>query len=179
MTILSSMAIVAVTNTRESARVSKLESDVATINAAIQVYTINGGSLPTSPAGPQVILDKLKTRADATTGPTVAGLRGNVVDLRLIVDPEAPGTGQPRALWNGTTKRFDIATTGSNGAKNFLLDDAAAATAPVTEARASTVKTGDGNWVWDYADVASTARGGPGSGPGTSTAPSGTRRHPQ
>ena len=178
MAILSGVAIVAVTNTRESARVSKLESDVATINAAIQVYTISGGSLPTSPAGPQVILDKLKTRADATTGPTVAGLRGNVVDLRLIVDPEAPDTGQPRALWNGTTKRFVIATTGSNGAKNFLLDDAAAATAPVTEARVSTVKTGDGNWVWDYTDVAATARGGPGSGPGTSTAPSGTTPTP-
>jgi prepilin-type N-terminal cleavage/methylation domain-containing protein len=167
--ILSGVAIVAVTNTRESTRVSKLQSDVATINAAIQVYTISGGALPVS-ATPQAILDKLKTSASAATASTIAGLRGSVIDRRLTAEMQTSDEGagsQTRALWNGTTKRFVVATSGATGVKNFLLDDALAAVNPGTEARTATVKVGGDGWVWNYTDVAPTASSGAGTAPGT------------
>jgi len=167
--ILSGVAIVAVTNTRESTRVSKLQSDVATINAAIQVYTISGGALPVS-ATPQAILDKLKTSASASTASTISGLRGSVIDRRLTTEMQTSGEGagsQTRALWNGTTKRFVIATSGAVGVKNFLLNDALAAVNPGTEARTTTVKVGGDGWVWGYTDVAPTASSGAGTAPGT------------
>jgi|GEM_PF-1491709 len=172
--ILSGVAMVAVTNTRESTRVSKLESDVATINAAIQVYQVNGGALPAI-ATPQQILDKLKTSADTASAAAIPGLHGSVVDRRLWVDPNDPPTGaEPRALWNGTAGRFVIATSGSNGVRNFLLDDTKAATNYGTEARTPGVVTQTNGWVWNYVDVAPTARGGPAGGPGTTTGTSGT-----
>ena len=172
--ILSGVAMVAVTNTRESTRVSKLESDVATINAAIQVYQVNGGALPAI-ATPQQILDKLKTSADTASAAAIPGLHGSVVDRRLWVDPNDPPTGaEPRALWNGTAGRFVIATSGSNGVRNFLLDDTKAATNYGTEARTPGVVTQTNGWVWNYVDVVPTARGGPAGGPGTTTGTSGT-----
>lgn len=174
--ILSGAAVITINHTRESTRVSKLESDVATINAAIDVYTINGGSLPSS-ATPQEILAQLKTRADTTTAPTIAGLRGSMVDLRLTAEmqtsSEAAGN-QTRALWNGAAKRFVIVSSGAAGVKNFLLDDTLATAAQATEARAPALKTGQDEWVWSYTDVVPSTPGGPSSGPATGTAPAGS-----
>jgi hypothetical protein len=142
---------------------------VATINAAIQVYTLSGGSLPAS-ATPQAILDKLKTSASAATASEIAGLRGSVIDRRLTTEMQTSSEGagsQTRALWDGTAKRFVIATSGAAGVKNFLLDDSLAAVDPGTETRTATVKVGGDGWVWNYTDVAPTASSGPGSAPGT------------
>ena len=163
MAILSTTAIVAVSNAREGTRVSKLESDVATINAAVQVYQVNGGSLP-STATPEAILAKLKTKASAATAPTISGLRGSVVDLRLTTDMQTAGeagSSQQRALWNGS--RFVVVSSGAAGVKNFRLDDSLAAAGPLSEDRAASIKTQTNDWVWAYADV-TPASGGPGSG---------------
>lgn len=176
--ILSGVALVTVSNVRESTRVSKLQSDVATINAAIQVYTVSGGALPAPPATPtpQQILDQLKRTANTATASTIAGLRGSVVDRRLTTEMQTAseaGTTQMRAHWNGT--RFIVASSGTIGdVKNFLLDDTLAAGAPATEARTPTLATGTNGWVWNYTDVAPIAAGGPGAGPGSTTAPAGT-----
>jgi type II secretory pathway pseudopilin PulG len=167
--VMSGVAIVSITNMHESTRVSKLTADVATINAAIQVYAVNGGTLPAT-ATPQQILDKLKTRADSSSAATIAGLHGSVVDRRLHTEMQTSSEGagtQTRALWDTEKQRFVIATNGGIGVKNFLLDDSLAATDPGTESRTATVKTGSGGWVWDYADVAPTARGGTGAAAGT------------
>ncbi|MDD5200602.1 MAG: chitobiase/beta-hexosaminidase C-terminal domain-containing protein [Terrimicrobiaceae bacterium] len=176
--ILSSVAIVTVSNVRESTQRSKLQSDVATINAAIQVYQVNGGTLPDVSSlpdanKPDAILAKLKTRATDATAPTISGLRSNMVDLRLQAEMQEggePGTSQPRALWDGTARRFVVASSGGLGVKNFLLNDALAAAAPALEPRTATIKTHTDGWVWAYTDVAPSGAGGPGTGPGTSTA---------
>ncbi|MGH8046388.1 MAG: prepilin-type N-terminal cleavage/methylation domain-containing protein [Chthoniobacterales bacterium] len=169
--ILGSVAYVAVNNARESTRVSKLESDVATINAAIQVYNVSGGSLP-STATPDQILAKLKTTASTATATSVPGLRSSFVDRRLTTEmqssSEGGGSGE-RARWDGTNKRFVVATSGSAGVKNFLLDNSLAAADPGTENRSPTLKTTDEGWVWDYTDIAPTAGGGPAT-PGTADA---------
>jgi len=174
--ILSGVAVVSITNTRESTRVSKLGSDVATINAAIQVYTVNGGVLPAT-ATPQQVLDKLKTRANAASASTIAGLRGSVVDRRLRTEMQTSdeaGSTQPRALWDTSAKRFVVVSGGSAGVKNFLLDDALASSDPGTESRTPSVKTGSGDgWVWNYTDVAPVAPAGGGAAPGTFTGTTG------
>jgi len=169
LAILSGAAFMTVANTREASRVSKLESDVATINAAIQVYEVNGGSLPSS-ATPDAILAKLKTRAASAS--TIPGLHSSFVDRRLTTEMQSSSEGagsDKRALWNGTKKRFEVVTSGGAGVKNFLLDDALAATDPGTEGRTPTLQTGNEGWVWNYTDVTPTAGGGPTS-PGTDDA---------
>ncbi len=174
--ILSGAAIVAVGNARESTRVGKLESDVATINAAIQAYLVNGGSLPVS-ATPQQILARLKTTADATSAPTIPGLRGSFVDRRLTTDMQTAGeagTTQTRALWDGANRRFVIMASGAAGVKNFRLDDTIGGNDFGTETRTPPLKVADDGWVWDYADVSGGTPAGPGGAPGTTTVTPGT-----
>ena len=169
--ILSGAAVVAIGNARESTRVGKLESDVATLNAAIQAYLVNGGSLPAS-ATPQQILDRLKTTADAATASTIPGLRGSFVDRRLTTEMQTAaeaGTTQARALWSGANRRFVVATSGAIGVKNFRLDDSIGDANYGAEPRTPTVSVADDGWVWDYADVPPTNPAGPGGAPGTTT----------
>ncbi|MEO6846782.1 MAG: type II secretion system protein, partial [Chthoniobacterales bacterium] len=153
--VLSGTAIVAVNNVHESTRVSKLEADVVTINSAIGVYTLNGGTL-TNTTSPQAILDQLKTSADATSTANLTGLKGAMVDRRLSTDmqadSEAAGS-QTRAVWDATSQRFVITSSGAAGVKKFVFNDALASVNPGTETRTPTIKAGD-NWVWKYADVA-------------------------
>lgn len=174
LAIIGGIAIVTVADSRESTRVSKLESDVATINAAIQVHAVNGGALPEE-ATPQQILEELKKSASAATAPTIAGLRGSMVDLRLKAESQTEGeaaTSQPRAIWNG--ERFVVVSEGGAGVKNFVFDDVLAKIDRAPATRTATVKTGTGDWVWDYADVDPVAQTNSIAGPNAGTNPDGT-----
>lgn len=177
LAIMGGVAIVAVGNTREATRVSKLQSDVATINAAIQAYRINGGSTLAVDATPDDILQHLKAFASDATASTIPGLRGSFVDRRLTTDPQTAAeaaSSQPRALWNGV--RFVVASSGPVGVKNFLLDDAAAGAAVQKEDRTPMLKTQDNGWVWAYVEPTPAASGlgtGPSGGPPPATADNG------
>lgn len=170
ISILGGVSIAVIGGASESARVSKLENDVATINAAIQVYQASGGVLPSSPT-PTDVLDKLKTKATAASGSKIAGFRGSVIDLRLKAEMlGGSDTGQERAIWDSTTQRFLVTTTGTDGVKRFLLDDAEGARDYTPEDRDQSNQLGDNsNWVWDYNDQNPTAPTGPVT-PGTGTA---------
>ena len=61
-------------------------------------------------------------------------------------------------VWVAADKRFQVATSGTGGAKEIVLDDAITG-APAEETRDVKLKLAtEDNWVWDYTDVAFTGR---------------------
>jgi len=153
--VLAAIGIVQHRASLENVRVAKLESDVATINTAIRTYVANGGSLA-GITNPQAILDKMKTTRSAIDDARFVGLSGSMIDPRLASrSSNNLASGRPRAVWDATDVRFEIATTGS-GAASFYFDDVKGKAVYGTEAReasAFSYNTGDGS-VWDYNDGA-------------------------
>ena len=135
----------------EDVRVTKLEADIATINAATKTYLANGGSF-TGLTTPQEILDKMKTVLTTEQETRFVGIGGSMIDARLaVVTAEGLPNGRPRAVWNASARRFELASTGS-GISQFVLDAAKGRTTYGTEARDTTSFTynaGNG-WVWNY-----------------------------
>lgn len=172
LSIIAGVGVTVISNTREATRVSKLNSDVATINAAIAVYQSSGGSLG-SLSNAQAILDKLKTTASAPSAQEIAGFRGSVVDSRLTArmqTSEEAASGNERAVWDASAQRFVVTTSGAGGVREFLLDDSAGIQDYGTEVRETANARGTNNaWVWDYQDVAAVSPTGP-QAPGTGTA---------
>ncbi len=152
---IAAIAIVALpvaSNLSRSASESKLQSDVASVNQAIQVYRANGGSLDGISA-PNAVLSKLKTANANST--TYAGLRGSVIDKRLqavLQTEQEAASGLPRAIWNASEDRFDIASTGSGGVARFQINEDLATVdfgSEVREEETFDYNGGDG-WVWAF-----------------------------
>jgi len=154
---------------RDSARESKLQSDVKTLNASVQSYLANGGSLPSDTTA-QGVLSKLKTRASATSAVKAMGLTGSFIDDRIepVWQNAAEGaSSQPRAVWNVTQQRFVLLQGGSTGIKEFRLNNALAGQTPAKEDRSTSLAAGtDSQWVWNYADNTNSTAD-PGAAPGT------------
>ncbi len=153
--VLTGVGIVAVKGTRSSAQNIKLDKDVAALNSAIQVYQASGGSL-TGVTNADEIIAKLKTVAkNDASKKQIVGLKEEMVDVRI--EPVVQTTGEaktsaPRAVWNGTTKRFEVKTTGS-GIREFRMNDALASVASKEEVRTTDLKFAKVNkWVWDFKD---------------------------
>jgi len=143
-----------VTPMQQTARVSKLESDVASLNAAVQLYLANGGELE-GVTDPDEVIRRMKTRMDADSFDAAMGLTSSFVDQRLMTEDmpadEAAGSA-PRARWNSDKMRFVIASEGS-GIKAFLLDELLAEAPPESESREQTLASAKENdWVWDFED---------------------------
>tara|TARA_R110002096_G_scaffold67332_11_gene163420 strand:- start:25982 stop:27628 length:1647 start_codon:yes stop_codon:yes gene_type:complete len=154
--ILSSIAVVSTGGINESAKLSKLESDVSSLNSAIKIYLANGGDL-TGVSDPQSIIDKLKTRRSDSSAERFAGLRSSMVDKRLAVVMQSSteaSTTRTRAIWDATTSRFVVKKSGASGVSYFRLDDALALGDYGTENREASpidLNPNDG-WVWTYSD---------------------------
>ncbi len=176
--VLGILAIVAVESTtrlREGATATKLDSDVAAINQSIKVYLANGGNLD-GVTDPAAVLEKLKTRREASDAAAFAGFRSDMIDQRVVpvlqtVAEAAQRT--PRAVWNATAKRFDMAQQGAAGVARFELDAAAGRADHGVESReagAVALNRGDG-WIWNYEDAAPPVLSGPGTIPVTTPTP--------
>ena len=126
---------------------TRLSADVAHLNQMVAVYLADGGSLDgiTSEQG---VIDKLKRARPATESKTNIGVTtGRLVDVRLRATLTANAS-TTRAVWNSTSKRFEIGTTG--GVNTFALDDSLAdASFPLDTRSASRIKYNSSNgWVW-------------------------------
>ncbi len=152
LAVISSLGYVAVTNTKTASNSTKLESDVASLNRSVQIFESSGGSLSglTTPAA---VLEKLKTKADASK---MLGVTGSVLDARIYAvnqTSEEAATSSKRAVWNATDKKFQVTTSGGVGVKEFRLDEALASAEATTDSSRTAIKetsTGSG-WVWDNA----------------------------
>lgn len=154
---LGSAGYVAAVSTKKAATEQKLRSDVDSVNRAIQLYTANGGSISNT-TDPNAVLAQLKVRADNlpdVADDTSMGMRGSFLDARIGANTNTTDDSAMRAVWNDTTKRFELATSGA-GVSQFTMDEALAAAATTQEARSSvlkavSVKATNAHWIWDYA----------------------------
>jgi hypothetical protein len=133
---------------------TKLRVDVNKLNALIASYIGDGGSLE-GLTNPQAVIDRLKTvRTNADSKIQAGALTGRYVDVRLVArmqSTQEADSNTPRAVWNATTKRFDVQTrSGSAGVADFVLDDSLAEVFYPTETRTRTAMLYNGNngWVW-------------------------------
>lgn len=151
--ILSSVTLAVFTGTNERARGVKLSSDIAALNRSTKAYRTQGGDLSTVTNAHQV-LSKLKTVADAPSRLKFPGFRGSYVDYRLVAVDADPLTTGPRAVWNQTKQRFELAQSGA-GVNEFVNQKEATADAGIEEARGgqSMELATQSAWVWDFEDA--------------------------
>ena len=168
LALVTTVGYVTVTNTSTTAQTSKLESDVDSINRSIQIFQSGGGSLA-GLATTDDVLAKLKTKGDRskTLGVTSSSLDARVYAVNQTTAEAA--TSSKRAVWNSSLGRFQIATSGGVGVKEFRLNPDLASSSPTTDTnRSSTKGVASGNgWVWDNApapDVAVAAGATPQTG---------------
>jgi type II secretory pathway pseudopilin PulG len=153
--VLVALTIPQISTTRKAVSDTKLSTDVARLNSLIAVYVASGGSVDGA-ATVQDVLDRLKTRrTNADASRTVFPMTGRVADVRLGVRmqsaAEASRSSEPRAVWNATTRKFEIAYSGAPGIASFTVDDTLAKDYG-TETRAKTSVQYNGNnngWVWE------------------------------
>ena len=159
--IIATITSISVSRTMESSKLTKLESDVTTVNSAIKMYLSNGGSL-TGVSSPQAILNKLKTSLSAEDAARFAGLRSSMIDKRLeaiMQTADESSSNAPRAIWNSASNRFVIANSGSGGVAQFTINDSLASTDFGTEEREVTTHqvNPDDGWIWSYTEDATQA----------------------
>jgi hypothetical protein len=154
MAAIGTIGYVTISNTKTSADSAKLESDVASINRSIGIYTASGGNT-NALTGVEPVLNELKKRPASST---TLGVSGSTLDARVWY--LASSASDPaRAVWNNTTKRFEVVQGGGSGVKKFTLNEDLASSAPATDTTRTTVKTtssGSG-WVWDNAPAVEVA----------------------
>lgn len=113
----------------------------------------------------QQILDKLKTQLAAAEQSSFVGIRGSMVDKRLaarLMSSADQANGTPRAVWNSTKMRFEVATSGA-GVEEFFFDQTFATKDFGEESRTNSVLdyNADSGWIWNYSDSAGPARPAP------------------
>lgn len=198
--LLAGLAIYSVGNVTEGSRISKLESDIATVNQAINIYVANGGQLTDAESYgflgdpiEQKVLDKLKTRRNRFSSDTFAGVSGEMIDKRVAVrmqDTDQASTAKPRAVWDSLNNHFVIQKTGKGVHEFYLNEEREAHDYGVDEGRRPSgfdVNREPG-WIWEFEDSPTPLRqagttpvalsdpsngGVPGSGSGGGGTPSG------
>jgi len=153
---LVAIALPRMMQVRDGVRDTKLQSDVATINGAVKTYLANGGSIPSDASVDDVLLS-LKSSVRGEKAETFVGMTGSMLDRRVepvwMSGDQRQGS-DPRAVWNPSSRRFEITTEPVSGIAMFQLG------APVTDeklpasdARQSSVEyASTSNWIWGYAD---------------------------
>ena len=151
---IGAVGFVAISNTKTSADSSKLASDVASINRSIEIYKASGGSTDAL-SGVEPVLNALKKRAASSTS---LGVTGSAMDARVWYRASSAAD-TVRAVWNNTSKRFEVVQGGGAGVKEFTLNEDLASSAPATDNTRVAVKTtSSGNgWVWDHAPAVEVA----------------------
>lgn len=152
--VVGSAGYVVATNVQENARESKLETDMAAVNSALQLYKANGGQIAADDTAQEVV-QKLQQSANQSTGAKSTGLKGSFLDTRVKPIPlEDANSSQLRVVWNAEQGRFMLAREGQDAIQRFDLDDASAAAGPsATNERKNNLEVATvDKWIWDYED---------------------------
>ncbi len=164
--VISSIGYLSVTGGQAAARENKLISDSGAVNRSIQMYLASGGNF-VGVTEPNAILEKMKSQADSDSALRRIGITGNLLDQRVKAiwqSAEEAATSMPRAVWNGAANRFEVASSGALGVKEFVLDESMAV--PTWEARSTTKDAAqESGWIWDFAN------NGPGAVPKEGSTP--------
>ncbi|WP_395746714.1 choice-of-anchor K domain-containing protein [Prosthecobacter sp.] len=151
--VIAGLGASLLTDDSDSARVAKLQSDVATLNQMVSLYLADGGSL----AGlttPQTILDKMKrTRPQAEWQQHAGIVSGRLLDVRLRarMTTQPDNSNNPRVIWDRTKQRFVMTRAAGSAVSEFYLDDTLAGSDFGTETRTKsliTFNSSNSGWVW-------------------------------
>lgn len=135
--VVAGLGLVAVTNVRENAVQTRLQSDVTVLNNGIDAYRAAGGVIPDGASAEDVVA-KLKTVADPETS-TAFGAPGPFIDprLQLVRQSDEEGTTPaPRADYPNNAGYFFVRQGGAPGIKEFVRGEAGPV---VTETRQGTM----------------------------------------
>ncbi len=151
--VIASVGVALIADDSGSAKTAKLESDIATLNQMVALYTADGGSVA-GLTSPQAVLDKMKRiRPQAEWQQHVGAASGRLIDVRLRArttsQPSPDDT--PRAVWNRTTQRFELTTGPGSAISDFYFDESLAGTDFGSEKRAKsnvTFNSSSKGWVW-------------------------------
>ncbi|MGI9239292.1 MAG: choice-of-anchor K domain-containing protein [Verrucomicrobiales bacterium] len=149
--IISSLAVVAISNSSQSVKQTKLEQDVSQLNSAVQVLLSSGASMDGTETA-QDVLTELKKEAAGTGQKTVVGLRGSAIDPRLEAFSETNGESRQRAMWNATDNKF-VLVDGKSGIREFRLNEALGKVDyGSAERNTRLVYNATEGWVWNSRD---------------------------
>lgn len=183
--ILAAVAIPMASGLIDRVRLTKMESDVATLNHAVKVYLANGGSFASGTQAAEV-LRKLKTVRSEEAASRYVGFSGAMVDARItpVWQTEAESAaGRARVLWNEARSAFEIRYAGAGGIASFAVAPAEGARNFGEEERSTGALdfNAENGWIWAYRDAPAAAPaaatqipvGAPASGglPGPQAAP--------
>ena len=151
--LIASVGVSLIADDSGSAKTAKLESDIATLNQMVALYTTDGGSVA-GLTSPQAILDKMKRiRPQAEWQQHVGATSGRLIDVRLrartTTQPSPDGT--PRAIWNRATQRFELTTGPGSAVSDFYFDESLAGTDFGSEKRTKSnvsFNSSSKGWVW-------------------------------
>lgn len=151
--IMASIAVIYTGSTNSAAKQFKFESDIATINQAINNYVGFGGNV-SDLKNPAEVLTKLKRSQIGSETTTATGLTGHFIDPRLRAFPltaEEAASNMIRAVWDPASASF-VATTQGYPAVKFFYYSEEEENLP-EESRPQFFNYGSQNqWVWDYQD---------------------------
>lgn len=157
--IVGSLAVVGYSEIREGTREQKLESDVQTLNRAVQLHRSAGGELENIESL-SAVLEELKK---ATTSDTTPEAGGSLIDRRIepiFQTSEQAAENGLRAFWNPEILQFEVLREGEGGVHDFRLNEALAVRTYADSGRGGRLAySQDGNWIWDYEDHASDLEG--------------------
>lgn len=156
ISVLGSLAYVNYQNAAVSTRETKLESDVGTLNRAVQLYINQGGSFAGDETEEQV-LEKLKTVASEESAASLSGSSGSFIDKRIETEwqnaAEASGSGL-RARWDADSLQFALSREGEAGVRQFLLNESLSDEDFGSEDRVASLPLAkESSWIWDYEDA--------------------------
>lgn len=137
----------------------KLENAVTSLNQSLDSFEASGGSLASATTAATAV-SLLKSSASDQN--IIAGYKGSSVDPRLeplMQDATEAAGSDWRALWNPTDQRFELAQSGADGVKEFVLNESLVSTDFGEHAREVPNKLAvQDNWIWDFDDASVTAQ---------------------
>lgn len=155
LAVISSVAVSLLADDPGATRNAKLDSDLATLNQMVAIYTADGGSL-SGLTTPQAVIDKMKRGRPETEWKGHVGVAsGRLVDTRLTarMTTTPDSENNPRAVWNRTKQRFELSQASGSAASEFYLDERLATTDFGTDStRSKTIvafNSASKGWVWD------------------------------
>lgn len=123
--IVAAIGVISIGNILSSAKGAKLENDIVTLNSAVRSYRLFGGKFEGTESV-DLVLSKLRSRANDKTADQVVGLRGTFLDPRcqlVMQSDDEAATDQPRLYWDSAKSRFVSATSGDAGIKKFITNN--------------------------------------------------------
>ncbi|MDF1813650.1 MAG: VWA domain-containing protein, partial [Verrucomicrobiales bacterium] len=155
ISILALISVATITKVKPAAEISKLRSDVQSLNTAVKIYKHSGGDLNATNS-PAEVIAKLKTVRQKSTSQSFVGYTGSMLDTRLSITMVNSNFKGPRAVYDKDKERFFVTTDPVEGFRFDLLDLNSPEVNALEETRAQSALeyANTSSWVWDYEDVA-------------------------